>query len=89
MDLAESTIQANKRFFASEAEVPRQAYTMGIGTIMSAKKILIVISGADKAETVKKAFFGPVTPQVPASILQLHPDVVVVADEAALSRVEL
>ncbi len=89
VDLAESTIQANKRFFASEAEVPRQAYTMGIGTIMSAKKILIVISGADKAETVKKAFFGPVTPQVPASILQLHPDVVVVADEAALSRVEL
>lgn len=89
VDLAESTIQANKRFFASEADVPRQAYTMGIGTIMSAKKILIVISGADKAETVKKAFFGPVTPQVPASILQLHPDVVVVADEAALSKVEL
>ena len=89
VDLAESTIQANKRFFASEADVPRQAYTMGIGTIMSAKKILIVISGADKAETVKKAFFGPITPQVPASILQLHPDVVVVADEAALSKVEL
>lgn len=89
VDLAESTIQANKRFFASEADVPRQAYTMGIGTIMSAKKILIVISGEEKAETVKKAFFGPITPQVPASILQLHPDVVVVADEAALSKVEL
>lgn len=89
VDLAESTIQANKRFFASEADVPRQAYTMGIGTIMSAKKILIVISGEEKAETVKKAFFGPVTPEVPASILQLHPDVVVVADEAALSKVEL
>lgn len=89
VDLAESTIQANKRFFASEADVPRQAYTMGIGTIMSAKKILIVISGEEKAETVKKAFFGPITPQVPASILQLHPDVTVVADEAALSKVEL
>lgn len=89
VDLAESTIQANKRFFASEADVPRQAYTMGIGTIMSAKKILIVISGEEKAETVKKAFFGPITPEVPASILQLHPDVVVVADEAALSKVEL
>lgn len=89
VDLAESTIQANKRFFASEADVPRQAYTMGIGTIMSAKKILIVISGAEKAATVKKAFFGPVTPEVPASILQLHPDVVVVADEAALSEVEI
>lgn len=89
VDLAESTIQANKRFFASEADVPRQAYTMGIGTIMSAKKILIVISGEEKAETVKKAFFGPITTQVPASILQLHPDVVVVADEAALSKVEL
>lgn len=89
VDLAESTIQANKRFFASEADVPRQAYTMGIGTIMSAKKILIVISGEEKAETVKKAFFGPITPQVPASILQLHPDVVVVADEAALSKVDL
>lgn len=89
VDLAESTIQANKRFFASEADVPRQAYTMGIGTIMSAKKILIVISGEEKAETVKKAFFGPITPQVPASILQLHPDVIVVADEAALSKVDI
>lgn len=89
VDLAESTIQANKRFFASEADVPRQAYTMGIGTIMSAKKILIVISGAEKAATVKKAFFGPITPEVPASILQLHPDVTVVADEAALSEVEI
>ena len=56
---------------------------------MQAKKILIVVSGADKAETVKKAFFGPITPEVPASILQLHRDVVLVADEAALSKVDL
>ncbi len=87
VNLAESTIEANKRFFASAEDVPRQAYTMGIGTIMSAKKILVVVSGADKAEAVKKAFFGPVTPQVPASILQLHPDVTLVADEAALSKI--
>ena len=85
VDLQESTIEANKRFFASADEVPRQAYTMGIKTIMQAKKILLVVSGEDKAETVKKAFFGPVTPKVPASILQLHPDVILVADEAAVS----
>ncbi len=85
VDLQESTIEANKRFFASIDDVPRQAYTMGIGTIMAAKKILVVVSGKDKAEIVKKAFFGPITPRVPASILQLHPDVTVVADADALS----
>lgn len=87
VDLQESTIEANKRFFASADDVPKQAYTMGIGTIMKAKKILVVVSGADKAQIVKDAFFGPVTPNVPASILQFHPDVTVVADEAALSLV--
>ena len=87
VDLQESTIEANKRFFASADDVPRQAYTMGIGTIMSAKKIVVVVSGEDKAEIVKKAFFGPVTPEVPASILQMHPDVTVVCDEAAYSKV--
>lgn len=88
VDLTESTIQANKRFFASIEDVPRQAYTMGIGTIMLAKKILVVVSGVDKAAIVKKAFFGAITPEVPASVLQLHRDVTVVADEAALSEVE-
>lgn len=83
--LAEQTIKANQRFFSSEEEVPRQAYTMGIKTIMSARRILIVVSGEDKAAIVKKAFFGPVTPQVPASILQLHNDVTLIADEAALA----
>lgn len=87
VDLTESTIEANKRFFASADDVPRQAYTMGIGTIMKAKKVLVVVSGEDKADIVAKAFFGPVTPQVPASVLQLHPDVTVVADAAALSKV--
>ena len=87
VDLRESTIEANKRFFDSADDVPKQAYTMGIGTIMQAKKILVVVSGEDKADTVAKAFFGPVTPEVPASILQFHKDVILVADEAALSKV--
>ena len=87
VDLQESTIEANKRFFASAADVPKQAYTMGIKTIMQAKKILVVVSGGDKAEIVKKAFFGPVIPGVPASILQMHNDVILVGDEAALSLI--
>ena len=85
VDLTTSTIDANKRFFASEADVPRQALTMGVRSIMQAKRILIVASGEGKAEIVRRAFFGPVTPQVPASLLQLHPDVVLVGDAAALS----
>lgn len=89
VQLTESTIKANTRFFASEEEVPHQAYTMGIKNIMSAKKILVVVSGADKADAVKASFFGPVTPEVPASVLQLHPDVVVVADKAALSKCDM
>ena len=86
VDLTESTIDANARFFASADDVPRQALTMGIGTIMRARKILVVASGADKADAVCQAFAGPMTPEVPASILQLHPDVTLVADEAALSK---
>ena len=86
VDLTASTIEANKRFFEKEEDVPRQAYTMGIQTIMSAKKVLVVVSGEDKADIVAKAFAGPVTPQVPASILQMHPDVTVVGDKAALSK---
>ena len=89
VNLTEQTIEANKRFFASANDVPKQAYTMGIGTIMSAKKVLMVVSGKDKAEIVKKAFFGPVTPRVPASILQLHNDVTIICDEAALSLCNL
>lgn len=85
--LAQSTIDANARFFASKEEVPTQAYTMGIQTIMSAKKILVVVSGEDKADIVNKAFFGDVTPLVPASILQLHQDVTIIGDEAAFSKI--
>lgn len=87
VDLTQSTIEANKRFFASADDVPKQAYTMGIKTIMQAKKILIVASGEDKAAIVRDAFFGPITPKVPASVLQLHNDVTLVADEAALSKI--
>jgi glucosamine-6-phosphate deaminase len=88
VNLQESTIEANKRFFESADQVPRQAYTMGIGTIIRAKKILLMVSGEDKAEILHIALCGPVTPKVPASILQLHPDVIIVADEAALSKWE-
>lgn len=87
VDLTESTIEANKRFFASADDVPKQAYTMGIKTIMQAKKILIVVNGENKADIVERAFFGPVTPEVPASILQLHNDVTLVGDEVALAKI--
>lgn len=84
VELKDKTRQANARFFASLEEVPRQAITMGIKAIMQAKKILLVASGESKAAILHQALFGPVYPAVPASILQLHPDVTVVADEAAL-----
>lgn len=86
VDLTASTIEANKRFFASEDEVPRQAYTMGIGNIMQARKILVIVSGESKADILKQVVSGPITPAVPASILQLHSDVTIIADEAALSK---
>lgn len=89
VDLQPSTIEANKRFFASIDDVPKQAYSMGIGTIMRAKKILLIVSGEEKADILKEVLYGPVTPRVPGSILQLHNDVVVVADEAALSKCSL
>ena len=83
VDLTERTIEANKRFFASADDVPKQAYTMGIGTIFQAKTILLVVSGAEKMEALDKVMNGPISPQVPGSILQLHSNVIVVADEAA------
>ena len=88
VDLTESTIEANKRFFESADDVPRQAYTMGIKTIMQAKKILLVVSGEDKAQILRDSLYGAVTSSVPASILQMHNDVTVVADEAALSLIK-
>ena len=87
VDLTERTIEANARFFASKDEVPKRAITMGIKSIMQARQILVVVSGEDKADIVQKAFFGPVVPEVPASILQMHPDVVLCGDKAALSKI--
>lgn len=84
VDLTEMTIEANKRFFADINDVPRQAYTMGVKTIMSAKKVLMLVSGEGKAEILHKIVCGPITPEVPASVLQLHPDVTIIADEAAM-----
>ena len=88
VELTESTIQANSRLFDSIDDVPRYAYTMGIGEIMSAKRILIVASGKVKAPIVKELIEGPVRPEVPASILKFHNDVILIADEDALSLVK-
>ena len=86
VNLSQSTIDANSRFFASENDVPKQAITMGIGCIMAAKRVLLIANGSDKADAVYRAFCGPINPNCPASILQLHNDVVLVGDEKALSR---
>ena len=79
--LDESTIEANSRFFASKADVPTRAITMGMMSIMQAKKILLVANGAKKLEVIKKMMEGPVDPMMPASILQLHPDVTIIYSE--------
>ncbi|MGN0452089.1 MAG: glucosamine-6-phosphate deaminase [Acutalibacteraceae bacterium] len=81
VDLHESTIKANSRFFASEDEVPKRAITMGMVSIMQAKKILLIASGKAKRDILEKAFYGPITPEIPASILQLHPDITVIYSE--------
>ena len=88
VELEEITREANKRFFNSIDEVPTAAYTMGCGTVMAARKVLLIATGKDKAEIVKQSFFGPVTPMVPASILQFHPDCTVIVDEAAASALK-
>lgn len=88
VDLTDATIQANKRFFENEADVPRKAYTMGIGNIMSAKMIVLVANGKNKAKALAAALKGPVTPKCPASILQFHPNAIIIAAEDALSELE-
>lgn len=87
VELTDITVDANARFFESKDQVPRSAYTMGILDIIQAKKVVMVANGENKAQAVKDSFWGPVTPRVPASILQLHPDFTLVADEEALSLV--
>jgi len=83
VNLTQSTIDANTRFFEKKEDVPTKAYTMGIKTIMGARKILLVANGEGKAEIICKMVAGDITPRVPASVLQLHNDVTVVVDEAA------
>lgn len=89
VELTAMTREANTRFFNSIDEVPTAAFTMGIGTVMAAKKVLMVVTGADKADILEKVFFGPVTPEVPGSILQMHPDVTLICDEAAAAKLPL
>ncbi|MFP7216846.1 glucosamine-6-phosphate deaminase [Lactococcus garvieae] len=83
VDLQESTIKANARFFENEEDVPRQAISMGIASIMAAKSIVLMAYGESKAEAIKGMVEGEITEDMPASILQKHADVVVIADEAA------
>ncbi|GGA67103.1 glucosamine-6-phosphate deaminase [Ornithinibacillus halotolerans] len=89
VELDESTRQANARFFDSMDEVPTQAITTGIETIMDSKKIVLLVSGENKADTVKRLMEGEVSEDFPASILKEHADVTIIADEAALSKVDL
>lgn len=84
--LDEDTIEANSRFFTAMEDVPRRAISMGIKTIMHSKKIILLASGEEKAETINSMINGKITPELPASVLQLHPDVVVLLDEKAACR---
>lgn len=84
--LTPSTITANARFFARPDQVPRYAYTMGIASIMAAKRIILLAFGEEKAAAIRASLKGPVTPDVPASVLQRHPNVTVVLDAAAASQ---
>ena len=89
VELAEMTREANQRFFDSLDEVPTAAITLGIGTVMAARKILLIATGESKADILYKVFYGPVKPEVPGSILQFHPDVTILCDEAAAAKLSL
>lgn len=86
VDLSKSTIDANSRFFATES-VPKRAITMGIAQIFAAKRVVLLVSGEGKAEIIEKALKGPIMPQVPASILQLHNDLIVIGDRSAMKKI--
>ncbi len=83
VNLTQSTIEANRRFFDSEADVPRQAISLGVGSIMNARKVLLLATGADKAEAIRNAVYGDINPQTQASILRTHSDVIFLLDKAA------
>lgn len=89
VDIAERTRLANARFFENDPKkVPKQAITMGIGNIMGARKIILLVSGESKAEILRRSLTEDVTPAVPASVLQLHPDLTVIADREAAAVIE-
>ena len=79
--LHDSTVKANSRFFETPDDVPKQAITMGMVSIMQAKKILLIASGKEKRDILEQSFYGPITPKIPASILQLHHDITVIYSE--------
>ncbi len=87
VDLDEETIKSNARFFEKIDDVPRQAISMGIGNIMRAKKVVLMASGENKAKIIKEMILGDITPRVPASILQLHPDVTILLDKEAAGEI--
>ena len=86
VNLTAKTIRANSRFFNNAQEVPKQAITMGIGTIMQAKKIILLANGKRKARVVERTINGPITTKVPATVLQLHNDVTIIVDQEATSQ---
>ncbi|MDO4838194.1 MAG: glucosamine-6-phosphate deaminase [Clostridia bacterium] len=86
VNLTESTIEANTRFFASSADVPRQAVSLGVGAIMDARQVLLIATGSDKADAVAAAVHGDIDPHTPASILQAHHQVIFLLDEAAAAK---
>jgi len=87
VNLTESTIAANTRFFERKEDVPKTAISMGVQTIMKAKKIVLIANGQAKADIIYDTCFGPITPSVPASALQLHPDVTIIVDDEAYATV--
>jgi len=86
-ELAESTIEANKRFFKKKEDVPRQAYTVGVKTIMQARKVLLLASGKNKSDIIRHAFCGKITTDIPASLLQMHPDFTLIIDKEASAKI--
>jgi glucosamine-6-phosphate deaminase len=89
VELTQNTREVNARFFESLDEVPTHAATMGVKTVMNARKLLLIALGEAKADAVKATVEGPVTPECPASVLQLHPDAIIFCDEAAASKLAL
>lgn len=83
VNLTQSTIEANRRFFDSEDDVPRQAISLGVGSIMNARKVLLLATGADKAQAIRDSIYGDINPRTQASILRTHPDVIFLLDKAA------